>query len=265
MTASSDFIAFFGATGGCTNAALVHTLNAGIHVRALARTPSKLTDMLLAQGISQATIDSQLTIIKGDIASVPAIKSVLLSDKDHTLASQIMSGVGGTPQLRWSIKRPVTIDNPEICATTTKNIVQALHEIYTEHPSTATHKPSIVVISTTGVSDIKEDVPFGFRTMYHVALADPHKDKKVMEKIITENATGPDAVFHGAIAVRPSFLKGDHKIKGGKGWEKVKVGHEAKPAVGYTIHRADVGDWIFKQILRTGGEQWFGQKITLTN
>ncbi|KAF9371657.1 hypothetical protein CPB97_001813 [Podila verticillata] len=265
MTVSSGFIAFFGATGGCTNAALVHTLNAGIHVRALARTPSKLTDMLRAQGISQTTIDSQLTIIKGDIASVPAIKSVLLSDKDHILASQIMSGVGGTPQLRWSLKRPVTIDNPEICATTTKNIVQALQAIYAEHPSTATHKPSITVISTTGVSDIKEDVPFGFRTMYHVALADPHKDKKVMENIITENATGPDAVFRGAIAVRPSFLKGNHKINGGKGWEKVKVGHEAKPAVGYTIHRADVGDWIFKQILKKGGEQWFGQKITLTN
>ncbi|KAG0017594.1 hypothetical protein BGZ81_010660, partial [Podila clonocystis] len=90
MTVSSQFIAFFGATGGCTNATLVHTLNAGIHVRALARTPSKLNDMLLAQGISQTIIDTQLTIVKGDIASIPAIKSVLLS-QDFTLASQIMS------------------------------------------------------------------------------------------------------------------------------------------------------------------------------
>ncbi|KAF9326529.1 hypothetical protein BG006_010065, partial [Podila minutissima] len=182
MSTSSGFIAFFGATGGCTNATLVHTLNDGTHVRALARTPSKLTDMLLAQGISQAILDTQLTIVKGDIASVSAIKTVLLST-DYALASQILSGVGGTPQLRWNLKRPVTIDNPEICATTTKNIVQALREIYAEHPSTATHRPSIVVISTTGVSNIKEDVPFGFQTMYHVALADPHKDKKVMEQI----------------------------------------------------------------------------------
>ncbi|KAG0356359.1 hypothetical protein BG005_004692, partial [Podila minutissima] len=68
MSTSSGFIAFFGATGGCTNAALVHTLNAGIHVRALARTPSKLTEMLLAQGISQTILDTQLTIVKGDIA-----------------------------------------------------------------------------------------------------------------------------------------------------------------------------------------------------
>jgi hypothetical protein len=264
MTVSSGFISFFGATGGCTNAALVHTLNAGIHVRALARTPSKLTDMLLAQGITQTTLDSQLTIVKGDIASIPAIKSVLLS-QDFTIASQIMSGVGGTPQLRWNLKRPVTIDNPEICATTTKNIVQALREIYAEYPSTAAHKPSIVVISTTGVSDIKEDVPFGFQTMYHVALADPHKDKKVMEKIITENATGTDAVFRGAIAVRPSLLTGDQNVKGGKGWQKLRVGQEDKPAIGYTIHKADVGEWIFEETIKMDGQQWFGQRVTLTN
>ncbi|KAG0327086.1 hypothetical protein BG000_001097, partial [Podila horticola] len=92
MTISSGFIAFLGATGGCTNAALVHTLNAGIHVRALVRTPSKLTDMLLTQGIAQTTLDSQLTIVNGDIASILAIKSVLLS-QDFTIASQIMSGV----------------------------------------------------------------------------------------------------------------------------------------------------------------------------
>ncbi|KAF9106240.1 hypothetical protein BGX27_009265, partial [Mortierella sp. AM989] len=109
-------IAFFGATGGCTNACLVHTLNAGLHATALARTPSKLTDMLHVQGISQATIDSQLTIIKGDIADIAAIKNVLLSIKNNNavIASQIISGIGGTPQMQWSLRRPVTIDNPEI-------------------------------------------------------------------------------------------------------------------------------------------------------
>ncbi|KAF9283105.1 hypothetical protein BGZ88_010658, partial [Linnemannia elongata] len=72
---STNFIAFFGATGGCTNACLVHTLNAGFHATALARTPSKLTDMLLTQGIAQSIIDTQLTIVKGDIADIHAIKA----------------------------------------------------------------------------------------------------------------------------------------------------------------------------------------------
>ncbi|ORZ28958.1 hypothetical protein BCR41DRAFT_344346 [Lobosporangium transversale] len=270
---SSQFIAFFGATGGCTNACLVHTLNAGFHATALARTPSKLIDMLHGQGISQATIDAQLTIIKGDISDIAAIKSVLLSNKDNSnpvLASQIISGIGGTPQLQRSLKKPVTIDNPEICATATKNVIQVLQQIYTEFPTTISQqqKPVITVISTTGVSDVKEDVPFGFQFLYHVLLADPHKDKKVMEKLITENTQESDAskrVFRGAIIVRPSLLTGDHSVKGGKGWKKLKTGQEEKPAVGYTVHRADVGQWIFEQVVKTGGESYLGQRITLTN
>ncbi|KAG9319020.1 hypothetical protein KVV02_008100, partial [Mortierella alpina] len=105
--------------------------------------------MLLTQGVSQATLDAQLTVVKGDIADIAAIKNVLLSTKSTTpaIASQIISGIGGTPQMQWSLKRPVTIDNPNICATATTNIVQALREIYSEQPSTAQHKPSITVIS----------------------------------------------------------------------------------------------------------------------
>ncbi|KAF9319058.1 hypothetical protein BG003_009979 [Podila horticola] len=261
---SSRFIAFFGATGGCTNAALVHTLNAGIHATALARTPSKLTDMLLAQGISQTTLSSQLTVVKGDIASISAIKSVLLSSKDHTLASQIIFGVGGAPVTQWSLKRPVVMDNPEICATATTNIVQALREIYAEQPASAAQKPSILVISSTGISDVREDVPFGLRFLYHVVLAVPHKDKKVMENLVAENSSS-EGVFRGGVVVRPSLLTGDQNVKGGKGLQKVKVGKEDKPAIGYTIRRADVGEWIFEETIKTDGQRWFGEHVTLTS
>ncbi|KAF9156126.1 hypothetical protein BG015_007168 [Linnemannia schmuckeri] len=262
-TSTTNYIAFFGATGGCTNACLVHTLNAGFHATALARTPSKLTDMLLAQGLDQSTIDTQLTIVKGDISDIPAIKSVLTRNTAQ-LASQTISGIGGTPQMQMSLRRPVTIDNPEICATATKNITLALQEIYKANPTTAQQKPSITVISTTGVSNIKEDVPFGFQTLYHVVLADPHKDKKEMERLVTEN-TG--IVFSGAVIIRPSLLMGDQSVKGGQGWEKLRVGREEEPAVGYTVHRADVGEWIFEKVVKAGdgGESFFGQKVTLTN
>ncbi|KAF9134102.1 hypothetical protein BGX30_012050 [Mortierella sp. GBA39] len=273
MTSSSStqFIAFLGATGGCTNACLVHTLTAGFYATALARTPSKLTDMLLAQGLSQSIIDTQLTIIKGDIADIHALKAVLTNNSITTtgtstvkIASQIISGIGGTPQMHMSLSKPLTIDNPEICATATKNIIQALQEIYAAHPSTSQHRPSITVISTTGVSDVREDVPFGFRTFYHVVLAEPHKDKKVMEDLVVANASPTTGVFRGAVIIRPSLLKGDQNVKHGKGWQKVKVGVEDRPAVGYTIHRADVGQWICEQIVKTGGESRFGQKVTLT-
>ncbi|KAF9426888.1 hypothetical protein BGZ76_002556, partial [Entomortierella beljakovae] len=127
--------------------------------------------------------------------------------------------------------------------------------------------PSITVISTTGVSDI-QDVPFGFRFLYHIVLADPHKDKKEMERLITENMTETDEssrAFRGAIVVRPSLLTGDHDVKGGQGYQKLRVGQEDKPVLGYTIHRADVGQWIFEEVVKNGGEQYFGQKVTLTN
>ncbi|KAG0273348.1 hypothetical protein BGZ95_010846 [Linnemannia exigua] len=266
---STQHIAFFGATGGCTNACLVHTLNAGYHATALARTPSKLVDMLHAQGISQSIIDAQLTIFKGDISDIHAIKDTLTNHEAGShgavhLASQIISGIGGTPQLQMSFRRPVTIDNPEICATATKNIILALQEIYKANPATAQHKPSITVISTTGVSEVKEDVPFGFRILYHVVLADPHKDKKEMERLVVENAGGEKA-FSGAVVVRPSLLTGDQNVKGGQGWKKLRVGQEEEPAVGYTVHRADIGEWIFEEVVKTGGKAHFGQRITLTN
>ncbi|KAF8945182.1 hypothetical protein BGZ46_006091 [Entomortierella lignicola] len=267
---SYKFIAFFGATGGCTNACLTHTLNSGLHATALARTPSKLIDMLRDQGIAQGILDAQLTIVKGDISDIVAIKNVLLSNKDSNpiLASQIISGIGGAPKMQRSLRRPVTIDNPEICATATKNIIQALKEIYTDYPSTTQHKPSFTCISTTGVSNVCEDVPFGFQTLYHIILAEPHKDKKEMERLATENVSDPDEsrrVLRGAIVVRPSLLTGDQNIKNGKGWQSLKVGQEDKPAIGYTVHRADVGQWIFEQIVKGDDESHFGQKITLTN
>ncbi|KAG0281075.1 hypothetical protein BGZ96_001287 [Linnemannia gamsii] len=266
---STQHIAFFGATGGCTNACLVHTLNAGFHATALARTPSKLVDMLHAQGISQDVMDAQLTIFKGDISDIHAIKDTLTNHHAGTtgavtLATQIISGIGGTPQMQMSLRRPVTIDNPEICATATKNIILALQEVYKAQPSTTLNKPSITVISTTGVSDVKEDVPFAFRILYHVVLADPHTDKKEMERLVTEN-TGTS--FKGAVIIRPSLLTGDQSVKGSgrQGWEKLRVGREQEPAVGYTVHRADVGQWIFEEVVKTGGEARFGQCITLTN
>ncbi|KAF9283165.1 hypothetical protein BGZ88_010607 [Linnemannia elongata] len=184
--------------------------------------------------------NAQHTIFKGEIADIYAIKDTLTNPDatTGTVTSQTISGVGGTPQMQMTLRRPVTIDNPELCATATQNIIKAVQEIYKAQPSTALHKPSITVISTTGVSDVKEDVPFAFRILYHVVLADPHKDKKEMERLA---------------------------VKGGQGWEKLRVGRENEPAAGYTIHRADVGQWIFEQVVKTGGEVRFGERITLTN
>ncbi|KAF9109388.1 hypothetical protein BGX27_007664 [Mortierella sp. AM989] len=82
----------------------------------------------------------------------------------------------------WSLERPMTIDNPEICATATKNATQALRDIYSKRPSTTQRKPLITVISTTGVSNVHEDVTFDFRILYHIMLKDPLMDKEACSR-----------------------------------------------------------------------------------
>lgn len=58
-----------------------------------------------------------------------------------------------------------------------------------------------------------------------------------MGRLVTEN-TGNGGAFHGEVIVRPSLLTGNHYVKGGQEWEKLRVGREDEPAVGYTFYRA---------------------------
>src|ERR1700712_4294376 len=100
-------VAFFGATGGCTNACLAYTLLNGYHARALARTPSKLTALLLPQpGITQDILSSQLEIITGDATDVESVKKTLLVNTDSnntcTPVTSIISAVGGTGMLSFT-------------------------------------------------------------------------------------------------------------------------------------------------------------------
>ncbi|KAG0201172.1 hypothetical protein BGX33_010489 [Mortierella sp. NVP41] len=198
-------------------------MNAGLYASVLARTPSKLVKMLLAQeGITQAMIDAQLTIIQGEVADVSAVKRVLLvptrkqdtstageeeAEEEVEVVSQIISRIGGVAQLHWSLTQSVTIEGLEVYVGI---------------------RPLITVISSTGISDGPEDVPLGLRYLYHVVLAAPHKDKKEMERIVTENsvtaavataasskttatamAATTEGVFDGSIIIRASLLMGD--------------------------------------------------------
>ncbi|KAK9243888.1 hypothetical protein V1506DRAFT_543109 [Lipomyces tetrasporus] len=263
---SNSTIAIFGATGGCANSTLVRSLLAGYDVSALARTPAKLTSQLLAQGLPQETLDQHLTIVQGDATKVEDVMRALLLD--GKLVSFIISGLGGKPVFQKSLRKPVSIDNPDICVTATETILNALREICAENPSAAAMKPLLAYVSTTGISNGPEDVPFGFRFLYHVLLAVPHVDKRKMESIWTSHMAQPEAserLFRGVVGVRASFLTGGIDYKSGKGWKTLRVGVEEKPAVGYTIARADVGEWIFEQLIKKDGGEWVGKSVTLTS
>lgn len=286
-------IAFFGATGGCINACLAYTLLNGYNARALARTPSKLTTLLLSQpGITPEILANQLVIIEGDATDVESVKKTLITNTDPetcTLVTNIISGVGcpgvmsytresscPTSKFRIPTLPHITLENPHITEQTTRALLEALEQIASRFPSGIYRSvaPRVTVISTTGHYPGLKDVGFWFRPMYSVLLPIPHADKLQMERLLDQEVElGDDGVLAGGVVVvRPSFLTGDHLISGGEGekevrgggLEGVRVGTESDPAVGYTISRALVGEWIFEEVIRGYGAKWVGEKVTIT-
>jgi hypothetical protein len=128
------------------------------------------------------------------------------------------------------------------------------------------YKPVVTVISTTGLATpagSKEDVPFGLQTLYHFLLAEPHKDKKRMEEILSEKDNA--ALFQGVIITRPTLLSGDGIVKVDGIRKTVRAGTENAPAKGYSISRADVGGWIWENVLKSAehGQKYYGRRVTL--
>ena len=103
--------------------------------------------------------------------------------------------------------------------------------------------------------------------IYHWLASVPHKDKKQMEAVLlAETAKSADErAIKNFVILRPSFLTDGKRM----GTAKVRVGVEsadaAKPAVGYTISREDVGGWMFDEIVNGNGEERFaGKMVSIT-
>ena len=256
-------ILFLGATGGCASAALTLSLKAGYDCIALVRTPSKLTSLLIAQGISESTLSSHLTIHAGNAHDVEAVKKALLigSGPSAHLPSTIISGLGGAPKLQFSIWAPlsfVALDQPHICETAAATLSAALSDLYASNPHLSTAKPLLAFISTTGISRGPEDVPWMMRFLYHRILHGAHVDKRAMEDVFRGTRPSP---FRAVIGVKPTLLTSGV----GVGLEKIRVGREAKPELGYTISRNDVGAWIFERVVREEGRGWENEMASMTN
>jgi hypothetical protein len=260
-------VAFFGATGGVANAILARTILAGYKATALVRTPQKLRDQLTSQGLDETLIDNRLTIVQGNALDVAAVKRTLLASG---LPSHIVTGLGGSPKLNFDWRHPghiAALDNPTICETAAQTLITALREIYSEKPELATRKPLLAFISTTGITRGPEDVPFAMRFLYHQMLAIPHADKKKMEDLYRGGAHAQDGVFKNVVGIRPTLLAGAVSYTDGAGLKTVKTGTEARPALGYTIKRADVGHWVFHNVIDETHKrpEVEGEMITLTS
>ncbi|KAI1623751.1 hypothetical protein EDD37DRAFT_632420 [Exophiala viscosa] len=260
----STTVAFFGATGGVTNAILIHTLLAGYKATALVRTPAKLIKQLTEQGLDEVLVAKNLTIIEGNALDVAAVKGTLTARDD--LPTHIVTGLGGSPSLQFDPCHPLHIaklDNNNICETAAKTLVTALREIYVEKPHLAERKPLLMFVSTTGISRGPEDVPFGMRFMYHQMLAVPHADKKKMENVYRAD----NGAFRNVTGIRPTLLTGAVEYTDVVGLEKVSSGTEAKPARGFSIKRADVGHWVFENLINEEKRrpELEGEMVSLTS
>jgi hypothetical protein len=93
------------------------------------------------------------------------------------------------------------------------------------------------------------------------------------ELVRASTETGPDAPIAGFVIVRPTLLFDGDML----GMDKIRAGWETHPeavnanetsapgpAIGYMIPRADVGLWIFEEVMRNGGD-WANKCVTLTS
>ena len=263
MPGQTKTLAFFGATGGCVNAALVLALQAGHACTALARTPSKLRDMLLAKGVAAATLDAHLRIVQGDARDERALRAVLAPPAgagavttapadgayayDHARAvQQVVSGMGAIP---WS-----TAPDWAICADFATTLVAALRSL--QLPAGAA--PFLSAVSTTGITAGPRDVPLALVPLYHVALAKPHVDKRAMEAAFTDAAQ--EGLLRGVCCVRPTLLTSGAEHERAR----VRVGSVEQPELGYMVSRMDVGRWIHEELVQGDEMTWAGTKPTLT-
>ncbi|RJE22809.1 UMTA methyltransferase family protein [Aspergillus sclerotialis] len=254
MDGQKPTIAFFGATGGCANSCLVLALRAGYCCTALARNPTKLRDLLRQREIPESTIADNLIITTGDVTDIEPVKETLLSNGGPV--NFIVCGIGGKPSFENPL-RP-TLDNPSICQDGMRTILAASRSLAVAETA---GKPSLIVVSTTGISGHVRDFPLVMLPLYHWMLKVPHEDKKVMERLIREEMEKPagERGIQNCSVIRPSLLTDGKE----DGLENVQVGFEEAPAVGYTISRKQVGRWMFENLVCKDSE-YVGKVVAIT-
>jgi hypothetical protein len=106
--------------------------------------------------IPAATIEKSLTIIQGSVTELGAVKETLAPK--GIPVRLIITGVGASPKYSGDILHPVTMDQHNICADTSSTMLVALRELRREGVVTESTRPTICVIYTTGISEMR-DIP----------------------------------------------------------------------------------------------------------
>lgn len=222
----------------------------------VARSPSKLIDSLFQRGLSEPIIRDHLTITEGTVTDLDAVRRTIQPGvSDSPMVDIIVSGLGG--KMLFSNPLRPTLDNPTICQDGVRTILDAARQF-----SDSNQKPTLIVLSTTGISDAYRDVPFAMMPMYYWMLRVPHEDKRAMETLILNGMVTPvegREIDQYTIVRRSTFTEGT-----GDGLTKIKAGVEDKSAVGYFIARKDVGKWVFEMLVNPGlTSEYLGKVVSI--
>jgi uncharacterized protein YbjT (DUF2867 family) len=191
-------IAIFGATGGTGRQVVKQALAAGHEVTALARDPSQLD-----------VSDPNLTVVAGSVLDAAPVQQVLQG------ADAAVVSLGNTA------------NNPDyVVSQGTQVILDAIAALGGPR--------RILVVSSLGVGESKDQVPFAFKMLMKTALRKPMEDKERQEAMV--KASGLDWTI-----VRPGGLTN------GPATGQYKSGLDPKISAGQ-VARADVAAFVLLQL-----------------
>ncbi len=176
-------IAVFGATGGTGREVVRQALEQGYTVRALVRDPSKLPIQ-----------DPHLTIVQGNVLNPDDVAAAL------TGCDAVVISLGNTP------------NNPaNVVSDGTAQILRAMQ---------AQGIRRVVVVTSLGVGDSKDQIPFFFRIIVATALRGVMADKEIQEQLVRASGLDWTIVRPGGLVDGPPTGKAttglDKQIKAGQ-------------------------------------------------
>jgi uncharacterized protein YbjT (DUF2867 family) len=191
-------IAVFGATGGTGREVVKQALAAGHQVTALARDPSRLVGS-----------DPNLTVVAGSVLE----------------AAPVLQALQGTDAAIVSLGN--TANNPDyVVSQGTQVILDAIGQLGGPQ--------RMVVVSSIGVGDSKDQVPFAFKMLMKTVLRRAMEDKERQEALV--KASGLDWTI-----VRPGGLTD------GPATGQYRAGLEPTISAGQ-VARADVAAFVLQQL-----------------
>lgn len=190
-------LALFGATGGTGRQIVSQALTAGHSIQALVRDPARLPLQ-----------HHDLLTIPGNVLD-PAAVAQTLAGTDAAIVS-----LGNTS------------DNPDwIVSNGTRVIVDAMK----------THGPQrLLIVSSIGVGDSKDQVPFAFKMLIKTVLKKPMEDKERQEQIVRDSGLAWTIVRPGGLTDGPQT-------------GHYRAGLDPKISAGQ-VSRADVADFVLRQL-----------------